>query len=180
MALQAGTTNLSSLNVQDNATIGGTLGVVGAAAFSGPVTQSGSQTFSGTNTFSAPNTFSGPVTFSGTPTFSSGMIQPVSLFTAAGTVTAPSQIIAFNAAVAGFAVRIPAPVAGYSYDIINQVAASSGNNTITIPAGGTIYQGTISGSVLTFATVGQTARLVALSATQYRSMLPGTMNPALS
>ncbi len=144
MSLQPGTTNVSSLNVQDNLTVGG------------------------------------GVTFSGTVTNGGGIVSPGTLYAAAGTVQFASGIVAFNAAVAGFAVRLPAPVSGADYRIINQVAPSAGTNTITVPAGGTIYQGTVSGTVLNFTTVGQTAWLVGISSTQYRSMQPGTMNPTVS
>ena len=125
-------------------------------------------------------TVGGTTTFNGPVNNSVGGLMPGTLYAAAGTVTLTSGIVAFNAAVAGFAVQLPAPKLGARFDIINQVAPSSGNNTITIPSGGTIYQGTISGSVLTFATVGQTAVLIGLSATQYRSMTPGTTSPTLS
>ncbi len=144
MSLQAGTTNFSSVDVQDNLSVGG------AVSYSGTVTNTG------------------------------GQINPGTLYTAAGTVTFASGLVVFNVSAAGFAVRLPAPTKGASFQIVNQIAPSAGTNSITIPAGGTIYQGTVSGTVLNFTTVGQTAWLVGLSSTQYRSMQPGTMNPTVS
>jgi len=157
MTQLAGTSNLDSLNLTANMTVGGTSSHVGAAIFSGPVT------------------------FSGTVTNGGGGLMAGTLYGAAGTVTGmASGFVAFNASVAGFAVQLPAPVKGAKFEIVNQIVASSGNNTIVIPAGGTIYQGTLSGSVLTFGTLGQTATLIGLSSTQYRSMTPGTTSPVLS
>lgn len=156
MAQLAGTSNEDSLNLAANLTVGGTSGFVGAA------------------------TFAGAVTFSGTVTNPNGALGAGTLYAAAGTVTLTSGYVVFNAAVAGFAVQLPAPKAGAYFEIINQVAPSGGNNTIVIPAGGTIYQGTVAGSVLTYSTVGQTTILRGISTTQYRSMLPGTTSATLS
>ncbi len=156
MTQLAGTSNLDSLNLAANLTVGGTMGAVGAVVFAGPVT------------------------FSGTVTNPSGQNLPGTLMGGAGTVTLRSGFVAFNASVAGYAVQLPAPAAGAMYEVINQIAGTSGNNTIVIPAGGTIYQGTVAGSVLTYATVGQTSILLGISSTQYRSMLPGTTSAALS
>lgn len=163
-----GTSNVDSLNLQGNLVVAGTMSVAGAA------------TLAGTQTYNGPVIMNGPITMNGTLTHFGGMISPGSLFIGAGTVKFQSGFVGFNAAVAGFAVQLPAPVAGADYDIVNQVAPSGGNNTIVIPAGGTIYQGTLSGSVLTFSTVGQTARVIGISPTQYRSMQPGTTSPTLS
>lgn len=116
----------------------------------------------------------------GASTFTGGVFQPGSLYVAAGTVTTKSGYVGFNLAGAGFAVRIPAPVAGAEFRIANVIAPTSGTNTITIPAGGTIQQGTIAGSVLNFTTIGQTAILYGVNTTKYISFQPGTMNPTLS
>lgn len=150
MTQLAGTSNEDSLNLAANLTVGGTAGFVGAVVFSGPVTNT------------------------------TGGLMAGTLMSGAGTVTLKSGFVAFNASVAGYAVQLPAPVAGAEFRIINQIAGTSGNNTITIPSGGTIYQGTVSGSVLTYSTVGQTSILLGISSTQYRSMLPGTTSAALS
>lgn len=164
----AGTSNVDVLNAATGINSAGTFGVAGNSIFAGNVTSAGTATFNG------------PITFNGTVTNSSGGLQAGTLYAAAGTVTLVSGYVVFNAAVAGFAVRLPAPQAGAELRIINQVAASSGSNTITIPSGGTIYQGTVSGSVLTFGTVGQVQTLLGISSTQYHALSLGTMIPVLS
>lgn len=57
-----------ALSVSTNATIGGTLGVIGASTLTGAVTMAGGGALTGT--FTGTPTFSGNVTFSGTPVFS--------------------------------------------------------------------------------------------------------------
>lgn len=162
MALQPGTTNLPSLQLDSNLTVGGTAGFVGAEVHAGAETHSGT------------------VTFNGPVTNNAGGFQPGTIYAAAGTSTLKSGNIGINLAGTGFAVQIPAPAANAEFRIVNMATPTSGNHTVTIPAGGTIYQGTISGSVLTFNKIGQTAWLLGMNATQYFSMLPGTMNPSLS
>lgn len=161
MALLPGTTNLPSLQLDSNLTVGGTAGVVGASAFTGAAT------------FNGAATFTGAVTFSGTPTLGTGILSPVSRFAAAGTVTTVSGFVDFNVSAAGFAVRLPAPVAGADFTITCHIVPSSGLNTITIPAGGTIFgiaalSGTVAGSVMSFGTAGQSVRIIGLNSTQYQ------------
>lgn len=168
MALQAGTTNLPSLNLQDNLTVGGTAGFVGSETHAGAETHTGNETHSGTIT----NT--GPVTNQ------VGGFMPGTLYGAAGTFPYKSGYFAYNVGTAGFDVQLPAPLAGAEIRIVNQIAATSGTNTATVPSGGTIYQGTVSGTRLNFTVVGQTAMLLGISSTQYRSLQPGTMNPSVS
>lgn len=163
MALQPGTTNLPSFALEGNLSVGGTSGFVGAAVHTGPVT------------------FNGTVTLNGPTVNTAGGIQAGTIYAAAGTVTGlTSGYVGINSSGAGFAVQLPAPQKGANFEIVNEQTPGSGNHTIVIPAGGTITQGTVSGSILTFNKIGQTAWLKGLSATQYFSMLPGTMNPTLS
>ena len=121
-----------------------------------------------TLTVSGAATFSGATTFSGTPTLSVGQLQPVQRFIAAGTVTLVSGFVDFNVSAAGFAVRLPAPVAGAEFTISCHIVPSSGLNTITIPSGGTIYQQASTGTVLSFGTAGQAVRVIGLNTTQYQ------------
>ena len=156
MALQPGTTNLPSLTLDSDLIVGGTAAVTGAV------------------------TFGGTVTFNNTVQNNAGGFQPGTIYTAAGTATLKSGFVGINLAGTGFAVQIPAPVKGAEFRLVCMATPTSGNHTVTIPAGGTIYQGTVSGSVLTFNKIGQTATLLGMSTTQYFSLQPGTMNPTVS
>jgi hypothetical protein len=156
MALQPGTTNLPSLNLQDNLTVGGTSGYTGAASFAGTVT------------------------FQNAIVNQAGAFQAGTIYTAAGTTTLKSGFVGINLAGTGFAVQVPAPAAGAEFRIVCMATPTSGNHTVVLPPGGTIYQGTVSGTVLTFNKVGQTAILLGMNATQYFSLQPGTMNPTVS